>query len=231
MAATVTSVERIAGVPEEAARAVWEDAPGIPGFLTTVDHKRIGIRYIVTSFVFFAVAGLMALILRVQLAVPNSTLISPDTYNQLFTVHGTAMIFLFNTPVLAGFGNYLLPLMPEGSCIVNVATAGVLRSVPGTDAYLAAKGGVVSLSKAMAVSLAEQRIRVNVVCPGAVLTAEVASRAGDPRVEAMRSRLGEPLGRGLGQPEEVSSVIEFLCSPGAAYMNGAVIPIEGGSVA
>jgi cytochrome c oxidase subunit 1/cytochrome c oxidase subunit I+III len=111
VAATVTSVERIAGVPEEAARAVWEDAPGIPGFLTTVDHKRIGIRYIVTSFVFFAVAGLMALILRVQLAVPNSTLISPDTYNQLFTVHGTAMIFLFNTPVLAGFGNYLLPLM------------------------------------------------------------------------------------------------------------------------
>jgi 3-oxoacyl-[acyl-carrier protein] reductase len=64
-----------------------------------------------------------------------------------------------------------------------------------------------------------------------VQTAEVASRAGDPRVEAMRSRLGEPLGRGLGEPNEVSAVIEFLCSPGAAYVNGAIIPIEGGSVA
>jgi NAD(P)-dependent dehydrogenase (short-subunit alcohol dehydrogenase family) len=127
--------------------------------------------------------------------------------------------------------HYLVPLMPEGSCIVNVATTGVLRSVPGTDAYLAAKGGVVSLSKAMAVSLAEQRIRVNVVCPGAVLTAEVAGRADDPRVQRMQSRLGEPLGRGLGQPEEVSSVIEFLCTPGAAYLNGAVIPVDGGSVA
>jgi NAD(P)-dependent dehydrogenase (short-subunit alcohol dehydrogenase family) len=127
--------------------------------------------------------------------------------------------------------HYVVPLMPHGSCIVNVATAGVLRGVPGTDAYLAAKGGVVALSRAMAVSLADQGIRVNVVCPGAVETLEVAGRAGDPRVQAMRSRLGPPLGRGLGEPEEVSSVIEFLCSAGAAYVNGAVIPIEGGSTA
>jgi cytochrome c oxidase subunit I+III len=90
---------------------VWEDEPGIPGFLTTVDHKRIGIRYIVTSFVFFAVSGLMALVLRTQLATSNAGLIGPSTYNELFTVHGTTMIFLFNTPVLAGFGNYFLPLM------------------------------------------------------------------------------------------------------------------------
>jgi cytochrome c oxidase subunit 1/cytochrome c oxidase subunit I+III len=96
---------------DEALDEVWEDEPGIPGFLTTVDHKRIGIRYIVTSFIFFSIAGLMALVMRTQLAVPDAGLISPDAYNGLFTVHGTMMIFLFNTPVLAGFGNYLLPLM------------------------------------------------------------------------------------------------------------------------
>src|SRR3982751_5417447 len=89
----------------------WEDPPGGPGFFTTVDHKRIGIRYIVTSFVFFFIAGLMALVMRSQLSQPESTILTPETYNQLFTAHGTTMIFLFNTPVLAGFGNYLMPLM------------------------------------------------------------------------------------------------------------------------
>jgi len=99
------------GYDDDRLEEVWEDEPGIPGFLTTVDHKRIGVRYIVTSFIFFAVSGLMALVLRTQLATSNAGLISPTTYNELFTVHGTTMIFLFNTPVLAGFGNYFLPLM------------------------------------------------------------------------------------------------------------------------
>jgi cytochrome c oxidase subunit 1/cytochrome c oxidase subunit I+III len=90
---------------------VWADAPGIPGFFDTVDHKRIGLRYIYTSFVFFFIAGLIALVMRDQLTRPESSTLSPETYNELFTMHGTTMIFLFNTPVLAGFGNYLLPLM------------------------------------------------------------------------------------------------------------------------
>jgi cytochrome c oxidase subunit I+III len=89
---------------------VWQDPRGIPGFFTTVDHKRIGRRYIVTSFAFFFIAGLAALVMRDQLASPNNTVVGPETYNQLFTMHGTTMIFLFNTPVLAGFGNYLIPL-------------------------------------------------------------------------------------------------------------------------
>jgi len=88
----------------------WLDSPGIPGFLTTVDHKRIGLRYIYTSFVFFFIAGLAALLMRDQLASSNNNILAPETYNQLFTMHGTTMIFLFNTPVLAGFGNYLIPL-------------------------------------------------------------------------------------------------------------------------
>ena len=88
----------------------WHDPKGIPGFFTTVDHKRVGRRYIYTSFVFFFIAGLAALYMRAQLAGPNDSLMSPETYNELFTMHGTTMIFLFNTPILAGFGNYFVPL-------------------------------------------------------------------------------------------------------------------------
>jgi cytochrome c oxidase subunit I+III len=107
VSAAVTRLD--VAVPELA--EPWEDAPGLPGFFTTVDHKRIGMRYIYTSFFFFFVSGLMALVMRSQLAQPNEHLLNPQTYNELFTMHGTTMIFLFNTPVLAGFGNYVLPLM------------------------------------------------------------------------------------------------------------------------
>jgi cytochrome c oxidase subunit 1/cytochrome c oxidase subunit I+III len=89
----------------------WEDRPGIIGWLTTVDHKRIGMRYIYTSFIFFFVAGLTALVMRDQLVTSNNHVVGPQTYNELFTMHGVSMIFLFNTPVLAGFGNYLIPLV------------------------------------------------------------------------------------------------------------------------
>ena len=98
------------GITEHDLHEIWKDAPGIPGFFSTVDHKRIGLRYIYTSFAFFFVAGLTALVMRAQLSAPNSHVVSPSTYNSLFTMHGTTMIFLFNTPVLAGFANYLLPL-------------------------------------------------------------------------------------------------------------------------
>src|SRR6059058_3614688 len=110
MSATTTPTTILdTAIPELA--EPWEDAPGLPGFFSTVDHKRIGIRYIVTSFFFFFVAGLIALVMRAQLAQPNNGVLGPETYNELFTMHGTIMIFLFNTPVLAGFGNYIVPLM------------------------------------------------------------------------------------------------------------------------
>jgi cytochrome c oxidase subunit I+III len=96
---------------EEDLEHLWRDAPGVVGWISTVDHKRIGVRYIVTSFVFFAIAGVMAEVMRVQLAEPNAHVLGPETYNELLSMHGTTMIFLFNTPVLAGFGNYLIPLM------------------------------------------------------------------------------------------------------------------------
>ena len=83
----------------------------VTGWLTTTDHKRIGILYIVTSLVFFGIAGLLALLIRLQLAAPDQSFITGDKYNELFTVHGTAMVFLVVVPILAGFGNYLVPLM------------------------------------------------------------------------------------------------------------------------
>ena len=79
-------------------------------WLSTVDHKRIGILYMVTALVFFVIGGIEAMFIRLQLAVPNNTLLHPDTYNMLFTMHGTTMIFLVAMPVLFGLANYIVPL-------------------------------------------------------------------------------------------------------------------------
>jgi heme/copper-type cytochrome/quinol oxidase subunit 1 len=67
--------------------------------------------YLVTTFVFFILGGVEALLIRLQLGTAENTLLSPQTYNQLFTMHGTTMVFLFVVPIMAGFGNYLIPLM------------------------------------------------------------------------------------------------------------------------
>src|SRR6201987_3691756 len=80
-------------------------------WIVTTDHKKIGIMYLVTTFVFFMLGGVEALLMRVQLAEPSNTLLSGERYNQLLTLHGTTMIFLFVVPVMAGFGNYFVPLM------------------------------------------------------------------------------------------------------------------------
>src|SRR6266545_3151959 len=79
-------------------------------WVTTTDHKKIGILYLVNSFVFFFIGGVLALGVRSQLAVPENKLFSPDLYNQLFTMHASLMLFLFIIPILAGFANYVVPL-------------------------------------------------------------------------------------------------------------------------
>jgi len=81
------------------------------GWLTTVDHKRIGILYILTAVGFFVAGGVLALLMRAQLATPNEHFLTRSSYNEVLTIHGTTMIFLVVVPVLAGFGNYLVPLM------------------------------------------------------------------------------------------------------------------------
>ena len=111
--ATITREDVLRPVPQVIAHKVtrpretkrWVD------WVTTTDHKKIGIMYLVLTFVFFMLGGVEALMMRLQLSVPNNTLVTSEHYNQLLTLHGTTMIFLFVVPVMAGFGNYFLPLM------------------------------------------------------------------------------------------------------------------------
>jgi cytochrome c oxidase subunit I+III len=95
-------------------QAMWESKPGIHGWLSTVDHKEIGIMYLVTAFVFLAVGGIEALVMRLQLVGPNRAMLSPEQYDQLFSMHGNTMIFWYALPVLSGFSNYLFPLFFGG---------------------------------------------------------------------------------------------------------------------
>ncbi len=89
----------------------WTTPPGLRGFVASAAHKQVATRYIVTAFVFFALGGVLALLMRAQLARPEARLIGPDLYNQLFTVHGSTMMFLFAVPVMEAMGLYLVPLM------------------------------------------------------------------------------------------------------------------------
>ena len=80
-------------------------------WVTTVDHKKIGLMYIGYALFFLLVAGFEAILIRIQLAIPNNTFVSPQIFNRLFTMHGTTMVFFVGMPILFGFGNYLVPLM------------------------------------------------------------------------------------------------------------------------
>jgi cytochrome c oxidase subunit 1 len=83
----------------------------VHSWVVTVDHKKLGLLYIGYALIFLVIAGVEALLIRIQLAVPHNTFISPQTFNRLFTMHGTSMVFLVGMPILFGFGNYLVPLM------------------------------------------------------------------------------------------------------------------------
>src|SRR3954468_14958055 len=96
--------------PQVVAHEVKPQATGWTSWFTTVDHKRIGILYIVPAFVFFLVGGTEALLMRIQLGVPENTFLEPATYNQILTMHGTTMVFLFVVPMMTGFANYIVPL-------------------------------------------------------------------------------------------------------------------------
>jgi cytochrome c oxidase subunit I+III len=89
----------------------WSRRPGFYGWLTDTDHKSLAAKYLLTCFVFFCLAGLLALAMRIQLALPENRFLSPDLYNQFFTVHGTTMMFLFAVPVMLATGLYFVPLM------------------------------------------------------------------------------------------------------------------------
>ena len=103
--ATVTETRESTEVPEPGRRR-----RAVVSWLTTTDHKKIGIMYIVTAFVFFLFGGLLAEMIRTQLLEPDSTLFDFHRYNSLFTMHAITMIFLFVMPVTVGFANYIVPL-------------------------------------------------------------------------------------------------------------------------
>jgi cytochrome c oxidase subunit 1 len=80
-------------------------------WVITVDHKRLGIMYTITALFFFVIAGILAAAMRLQLLVPNGTLLAPEVFNRMFTMHGTTMVFFVGMPFFAAFANYLVPLM------------------------------------------------------------------------------------------------------------------------
>jgi cytochrome c oxidase subunit 1 len=102
-----TAMER----EREELERTWARPRGLRGWFTDTDHKAIALRYIVTAFVFFVLGGLEAALMRIQLARPENHFLSPDQYNQIFTVHGTTMMFLFAVPIMTAMGIYLVPLM------------------------------------------------------------------------------------------------------------------------
>jgi cytochrome c oxidase subunit 1 len=106
-----TTETTVAPVPQVVAHEVAPPQRGWLSWLTTTDHKRLGIMYLVASWIFFMVGGVEALLMRLQLSQADNTLIAPQTYNALLTLHGTTMVFLFLMPMIAGFGNYMVPLM------------------------------------------------------------------------------------------------------------------------
>src|SRR5688572_17606045 len=108
--ATSISADQEARIKAELEQS-WAVPGGLIGWLSVVDHRSIGRRYLVTAFVFFVLAGVLAALMRIQLAFPENTFLGPDLYNQLFTVHGTAMMFLFAVPVMDAMAIYLVPLM------------------------------------------------------------------------------------------------------------------------
>lgn len=95
----------------ERLKELWETKPGVIGWLSSVDHKELGIRYIVTAFLFLIAGGIEALVMRLQLSGPNQAFLSPEQYNQLYSMHGITMILWYAFPVLTGFSVYLQPLV------------------------------------------------------------------------------------------------------------------------
>src|SRR5205823_993839 len=101
----------VAFVVEERLLKLWGRPHTLWGWLASVDHKEIGRRYLATAFLFLFLGGIEAVLIRTQLAAPENALISPETYDQIFTMHGITMIFWYASPMLSAFGNYLIPLL------------------------------------------------------------------------------------------------------------------------
>jgi len=96
--------------PGRISRPAWTQR-GIGSWLTSTDHKKIGLMYMFSAFAYFLIGGLEALLIRTQLSAAHLQVLDPEQYDQIFTMHGTTMIFLFVMPMTTGLGNYIVPLM------------------------------------------------------------------------------------------------------------------------
>jgi cytochrome c oxidase subunit 1 len=140
----VTAVDRPAAArPLIGTRRTERKGSVLAGWLSSTDHKIIGHMYLITSFVFFLLAGIMALLMRVQLLSPTSTFLSDQQYNELFTMHGTIMLLFFATPLFVGFANELVPLQ-IGAPDVAFPRLNLLSY------YLFAFGGLILMSSLLA---------------------------------------------------------------------------------
>lgn len=101
----------LSGKSEDELRRTWRSPPGFFGWFTQVNQRMIGRRYLFTAFVFFLLGGVLALVMRAQLAAPELSILGPGSYNQVFSMHGITMMFLFAVPMVEGFGIYVTPLM------------------------------------------------------------------------------------------------------------------------
>jgi cytochrome c oxidase subunit I+III len=97
--------------PRETFEDTWKGPSGLAGFLSEVNNQPLGKRFMATAFVFFLLGGVLAILMRIQLAVPHNTFLGPEVYNQFFTMHGSTMMYLFAVPFIEGLAIYLLPLM------------------------------------------------------------------------------------------------------------------------
>src|SRR5579883_2135026 len=104
MSTNAIAIENLPGAAQTWPRTLHE-------WVTTVDHKRLGILYIIYALLFLAFGGIEAIIIRIQLIRPHNTFVSPQVFNRMFTMHGTTMIFFAAMPLVFGFANYLVPLM------------------------------------------------------------------------------------------------------------------------
>ncbi|HVJ77980.1 MAG TPA: cytochrome c oxidase subunit I [Hyphomicrobium sp.] len=111
--AQISAIPIVDATPELARKldGIWTSGSGVLGWLSSVDHKSIGIRYIVTAFIFLLMGGVEALVMRVQLARPDQHFLTPEQYNEFFTMHGVSMIFWYASPILSGISNYIWPLL------------------------------------------------------------------------------------------------------------------------
>lgn len=124
-------------------------------------------------------------------------------------------------------------LVAAGGAVVNIASELGLHAIANNVAYIAAKHGLISMTKAMAIELAPQRVRVNALCPGTMdteLMQDCAAASGDPATYYAAFNRYHPIGR-LASPDEIAAFVLCLLSPAAAYMTGTAIPIDGGSTA